>query len=68
MLETRYGGDGMLVVAAYNAGIDAVSQYGGVPPYAETREYVAKVDELYAAHYRNATGLAPRSVQLQPAS
>jgi hypothetical protein len=65
-LETLYGGDRILVAAAYNAGIGAVTQYGGVPPYAETQEYVGKVSELYA-RYRKAMGLAPRSVQLQPA-
>jgi soluble lytic murein transglycosylase-like protein len=65
-LEELYGGDRVLVAAAYNAGIVVVTQYGGVPPYAETQEYVAKVSELYA-RYRKAMGLAPRSVQLQPA-
>jgi hypothetical protein len=65
-LEELYGGDRVLVAAAYNAGIGAVTQYGGVPPYTETQEYVAKVSELYA-RYRKAMGLAPRSVQLQPA-
>ena len=65
-LEERYGGDNILVAAAYNAGVGAVAQYGGVPPYAETQEYVGKVSQLYA-RYRKALGLTPRSVQLQPA-
>jgi hypothetical protein len=65
-LEDLYGGDRMLAAAAYNAGPAAVSQYGGVPPYAETRLYVAKVSALYA-RYRQAMGLAPRSLELAPA-
>jgi len=65
-LDARYGGDRILAAAAYNAGIGAVAQYGGVPPYAETQEYVAKVSELYA-RYRKAMGLAPRPAALQPA-
>jgi hypothetical protein len=65
-LEERYGGDLVLTAAAYNAGIGAVAQFGGVPPYAETQEYVGKVSALYAS-YRKAMGLAPRPVQLQPA-
>ena len=65
-LETQYGGDRVLVAAAYNAGIGAVTQYGGVPPYVETQEYVAKVGALYT-RYRAAMGLAPRSIELQPA-
>jgi hypothetical protein len=65
-LETRYEGDRILASAAYNAGPEAITQYSGVPPYAETREYVAKVDALYT-RYRKAMGLAPRGMALLPA-
>lgn len=34
-------------VAAYNAGPQAVKNYGGVPPYTETRNYVIKVSDSY---------------------
>ncbi len=65
-LEASYEGDRILTAAAYNAGPGAVAQYSGVPPYAETREYVAKVSALYMS-YRKAMGLAPRSMGLAPA-
>jgi hypothetical protein len=37
-----------LALAAYNAGPLAVAQYHGVPPYAETREYISDIDERLA--------------------
>jgi len=49
-LLRRYDGDRVLAAAAYNAGEGAVARYGGVPPYAETEAYVAKVDALYTLY------------------
>jgi soluble lytic murein transglycosylase-like protein len=38
-----------LALASYNAGSGAVRKFGGVPPYRETQNYVAKVQNLYLA-------------------
>jgi soluble lytic murein transglycosylase-like protein len=46
-LLDQFGRNVELAAAAYNAGPDAVREHGGVPPYAETREYVRRVKILY---------------------
>jgi soluble lytic murein transglycosylase-like protein len=58
-LIDRFGGDVELALAAYNAGPGAVRRWGAIPPYRETREFIARV----RAAYRNATG-----VELEAAS
>jgi soluble lytic murein transglycosylase-like protein len=46
-LLDRFNGNVKLAVAAYNAGPGAVEKYGGVPPYAETQNYVQNVLASY---------------------
>lgn len=42
LLDT-FKGDETLALAAYNSGLSRVAKFGGIPPYEETRNYVAKV-------------------------
>ncbi len=46
-LLEQFNGDITLATAAYNAGPTAVTRHKGVPPYAETRTYVQRVQLLY---------------------
>jgi len=46
-----FNGDVARALAAYNAGPGAVQRYGGVPPYAETQNYVRAV-QANAAGFR----------------
>jgi soluble lytic murein transglycosylase-like protein len=49
-LIAHFEGDLTLALAGYNAGENAVTRYGGVPPYPETQAYVEKVSRLYGAN------------------
>jgi soluble lytic murein transglycosylase-like protein len=46
-LMESYGGDVKLTLAAYNAGQGAVARSAGVPRFAETRNYVKRITQLY---------------------
>ncbi len=52
-LIKKFESDPLLVLAAYNAGEGSVRDHGGVPPFAETRNYIPKV----LAAYQIARGL-----------
>jgi soluble lytic murein transglycosylase-like protein len=47
VLANMFNGDLELTVAGYNAGEGAVMTYGGIPPYAETKNYVVQVTRFY---------------------
>jgi hypothetical protein len=49
-LFKKYQGNAQLTLAAYNAGAKSVDQYHGVPPYAETQDYVLRVMQNYAKY------------------
>jgi len=46
-LLERFNGSVALASAAYNAGEGAVEKHGGVPPYAETQNYVQRILHFY---------------------
>jgi soluble lytic murein transglycosylase-like protein len=57
-LFDTFGNKPILVIAAYNAGENAVKQYRGIPPYEETQNYVKKVlsyQRQYRPKYRYIT-------------
>ncbi|RBP98917.1 lytic transglycosylase domain-containing protein [Bifidobacterium xylocopae] len=64
--QNRVKGDTLeLTLAAYNAGLGSIIQYGGIPPYAETESYVRKIIDLAKRKYTSSD--SGRIVgQLQP--
>ena len=60
-LYEKYQGNIPLTLAAYNAGVEAVSKYKGVPPYPETRNYIRRVMSLMGMSYSLASPSRPRT-------
>lgn len=55
MLLQRYKGNLTRAIAAYNAGMDNVDKYNGIPPFEETQKYVTIVTKLHT-RYKSLNG------------
>ncbi|HYL80092.1 MAG TPA: lytic transglycosylase domain-containing protein [Candidatus Acidoferrum sp.] len=64
-LHDMFPGRMHLVLAAYNAGENAVMRYDGIPPYPETREYVRRVLRFYGSHEEPAPAPVARPTRLK---
>ena len=57
-----------LVLAAYNAGENAVETYGGIPPYRETVGYVKRILSWWTPALAAAVAASPSSVRAAPSA
>jgi soluble lytic murein transglycosylase-like protein len=64
-LLDQYDGDALKALAAYNAGPQRVEQYGGVPPFPETRAYITRIINDYnrKKHQQETHSAAPPADQ-----
>jgi|CXWL01.1.fsa_nt_gi soluble lytic murein transglycosylase-like protein len=63
-LLKEFDGDLGLALAAYNAGPNAVKRFGGIPPFAETRDFVSRVLGSYLDNRRQAWEASAAAVLL----
>jgi len=61
VLANEFNGDLELTIAAYNAGDGAVIRFGGIPPFPQTRDYVASVTKYYR-RYRSTPDVVEASL------
>ena len=59
-LLDMFDGDLEKALAGYNAGENRVERYNGVPPFPETREYIARLRRLYRCGWADAPNAGPR--------
>ena len=62
-LLDQYGGDAVKALAAYNAGPQRVAQYGGIPPYRETRQFITRVVDDFNRKKREQQAGSPAAIQ-----
>ncbi|HEX9190289.1 MAG TPA: transglycosylase SLT domain-containing protein [Vicinamibacteria bacterium] len=67
-LLDQFQGDVSLALAAYNSGPNAVLRYGGIPPYKETRGYVAKIQSYLGGFTAVAAPASSQAAYYTPSS